>query len=71
MRNPELRGVPVALQQHGDIIAANAEAKSAGVTKHIAPETARKLLRAVHGKVVHVHLEDGYRCVSRWWPWHC
>lgn len=52
----------MALQQHGDIIAANASAKAAGVTKHIAPDEARKLLRAVEGKVAHVHLEDGYRC---------
>eukprot|EP00892_Ulva_mutabilis_P003919 jgi/Ulvmu1/189/UM001_0193.1 len=65
MRHPELRGLPIALQQHGDIFAANAPAKAAGVTKHIQPDEARKLLRAVHGKVVHVHLEDGYRISYR------
>lgn len=62
LRHPELQGRPVALQQHSDIIAANAAAKNAGVTKHIAPDEARALLRPVNGRVAHVHLEDGYRC---------
>lgn len=61
LRDPSLGNKPIAIQQHGDIIAANAPAKAAGVRKHIPPDEARRLLKAVHGKVVHVHVADGHR----------
>jgi nucleotidyltransferase/DNA polymerase involved in DNA repair len=51
----------VAIQQHQDIIAANYAARAAGITKHMAPAEARRLLRAVGGQVVHVHLAPGGR----------
>jgi len=44
LRDPELAGLPLAIQQHQDIIAANAAAKKAGVRKHCAPDHARQLL---------------------------
>lgn len=37
---PAPQGKAVAIQQHQDIIAANAAAKAAGVTKHMAPAEA-------------------------------
>ena len=49
------------MQQHQDIIAANAAAKAAGVRKHCAPAEARRLLAPAGGRVVHVHLEPGGR----------
>jgi nucleotidyltransferase/DNA polymerase involved in DNA repair len=64
-RDPSLYGKAIAIQQHGDIIAANASAKAAGVRKHCPPDEARKLLHAVGGKVVHVHVEDGHRISYR------
>jgi nucleotidyltransferase/DNA polymerase involved in DNA repair len=64
-RNLSLYGKAIAIQQHGDIIAANASAKGAGVRKHCPPDEARKLLHAVGGKVVHVHVEDGHRISYR------
>jgi nucleotidyltransferase/DNA polymerase involved in DNA repair len=51
----------VALQQHADIIAANAAAKAAGVTKHCSPDRARALLKAAGGLVAYVNVEDGGR----------
>lgn len=37
-----MQGKPVAIQQHQDIIAANAAAKAAGVTKHMQPSEVRQ-----------------------------
>jgi nucleotidyltransferase/DNA polymerase involved in DNA repair len=54
-RDASLAGLPVAVRQHGDVIAANAAAKAAGVTKHMAAHEAAALLRAVGGRLVHVH----------------
>ncbi|KAL4440655.1 hypothetical protein ABPG77_000364 [Micractinium sp. CCAP 211/92] len=61
LRDPSLQGKPIAVQQHQDIIAANHAAKSAGVVKHMPPAEARRLLAAVGGRVVHVHLAEGGR----------
>lgn len=38
LRNPALQGLPIAVQQHQDIIAANHAAKAAGVRKHMEPQ---------------------------------
>ncbi len=54
-RDASLSGLPVALRQHGDVIAANCAAKAAGVTKHMPAHDAAALLRAVGGRMVHVH----------------
>ena len=51
----------MAIQQHGDIIAANAAAKQAGVFKRCTPNKARELLKSVGGQVVHVFLAEGNR----------
>ncbi|EFN58875.1 hypothetical protein CHLNCDRAFT_140768 [Chlorella variabilis] len=61
LKHPSIQGKAVAVQQHQDIIAANHAAKCAGVTKHMAPAEARRLLKAVGGTVVHVHLAPGGR----------
>ena len=61
MPHSHSQGKAVAIQQHQDIIAANYAARAAGVTKHMAPGEARRLLRAVGGQVVHVHLAPGGR----------
>ncbi|GLC39768.1 hypothetical protein PLESTF_000884600 [Pleodorina starrii] len=58
---PSLRGVPLAVQQHQDIIAVDYSARQAGVQKHMAPAEARRLLSTVGGRVVHVYCEDGTR----------
>lgn len=60
-KHSHLRNKAVALQQHGDIIAANTAAKAAGVKKHCSPETARALLKRVNGVVAYVHVEEGGR----------
>ncbi|KAK9831624.1 hypothetical protein WJX74_003145 [Apatococcus lobatus] len=71
-RNPHLKGKPLAIQQHQDIIAVTHDARAAGVKKHMAPKEARALMQRIGGNVVHVHLEPGarvsygpYRDVSR------
>lgn len=51
----------MAIQQHQDIIALNASAKAAGLTKHMAPAQARRLLSQVGGCVQHVYLAPGGR----------
>ncbi|GLI65868.1 hypothetical protein VaNZ11_009504 [Volvox africanus] len=56
-----LSGIPLAVQQHQDIIAVDYQARQAGVRKHMSPEEARRLLAAVGGRVVHVYCEDGTR----------
>lgn len=38
LRNPALQGLPIAVQQHQDIIAANHVAKAAGVRKNMEPQ---------------------------------
>jgi nucleotidyltransferase/DNA polymerase involved in DNA repair len=59
-RDPALAGRPVAVQQHGDIIAANAAAKAIGVRKHTPPAAARALLAPAGGALVRAHtLPDG------------
>jgi nucleotidyltransferase/DNA polymerase involved in DNA repair len=60
-KHPHLQQRAVALQQHGDIIAANAEAKAAGVRKHMPPDQARALLKKVNGVLAYVHVEEGGR----------
>lgn len=37
LRDPSLRGRPLAVQQHQDIISVTHDARSAGVRKHMAP----------------------------------
>lgn len=61
----------MAIQQHQDIIAANYAARAAGVTKHMAPAEARRLLRPVGGVVAHVHLEPGGRVSYQPYRWEC
>jgi nucleotidyltransferase/DNA polymerase involved in DNA repair len=42
LRNPaELQGIPIAVQQHQDIIAVDYAARAAGVHKHMAPAQVR------------------------------
>eukprot|EP00879_Flechtneria_rotunda_P031682 GHRR01034633.1.p1 GENE.GHRR01034633.1~~GHRR01034633.1.p1 ORF type:complete len:131 (+),score=38.01 GHRR01034633.1:548-940(+) len=38
LRNPWLRDIPLAIQQHEDVIAINYPAKQAGVKKHMKPK---------------------------------
>ena len=65
-RNPALAGCPaLAVQQHQDVIAADAGAKKAGVTKPMLPADARALLRRVGGALVHVHTTVGQRVSYR------
>ena len=65
-RNPALAGCPaLAVQQHQDVIAADASAKKAGVTKRMLPADARALLRRVGGTLVHVHTTVGQRVSYR------
>lgn len=65
-RNPALAGCPaLAVQQHQDVIAADAGAKKAGVTKRMLPADARALLRRVGGTLVHVHTTVGQRVSYR------
>ncbi|KAK9829085.1 hypothetical protein WJX72_003815 [[Myrmecia] bisecta] len=71
-RDPSLKGQPIAIQQHQDIIAVSYEARKAGVRKHMRPVEARKVLQAVGGHLVHVYMAEGarvsyepYREVSR------
>ncbi|KAK9863912.1 hypothetical protein WJX84_000340 [Apatococcus fuscideae] len=71
-RNPHLKGKPLAIQQHQDIIAVTHDARAAGVKKHMAPKEARAIVQRIGGNVAHVHLEPGarvsygpYRDVSR------
>lgn len=61
LRNPHLLNKPVAIQQHQDIIAINASAKTLGVRKHDLPSEARAKLSAAGGIVWHVHCEQGGR----------
>lgn len=56
---PELRGRPLAVQQHQDIISLNHAAKALGARKHMAPNEARALLQPANGAVVHVKVEKG------------
>ena len=55
------RGMPLAVQQHQDVIALNAEAKACGVRKHMLPAEARSKLDAAGGRLVHVPTD----CVGR------
>ena len=65
-RDPRLAGCPaLAVQQHQDVIAADAAAKKAGVTKRMTPADARALLRRVGGTLVHVHTTVGQRVSYR------
>ena len=65
-RDPRLAGCPaLAVQQHQDVIAADAAAKKAGVTKRMTPADARALLRRVGGTLVHVHTTAGQRVSYR------
>ena len=65
-RDPRLAGCPaLAVQQHQDVIAADAAAKKAGVTKRMTPADARALLRRVGGTLVHVHTAAGQRVSYR------
>eukprot|EP00658_Telonema_sp_P-2_P020378 TRINITY_DN18059_c0_g1_i3.p1 TRINITY_DN18059_c0_g1~~TRINITY_DN18059_c0_g1_i3.p1 ORF type:complete len:422 (+),score=122.77 TRINITY_DN18059_c0_g1_i3:241-1506(+) len=58
--DPSLEGIPVVVQQHGDIIAVDYQAREMGVTKHMNPNEARRLV-AEHGvgRVVHAFEEQG------------
>lgn len=48
------RHMPLAVQQHNDVIAVSALARHCGVTKHMVPAEARAKLQAAHGQLVHV-----------------
>ncbi|KAG2487735.1 hypothetical protein HYH03_013733 [Edaphochlamys debaryana] len=65
LRHPDpavrARSVPLAVQQHQDVIAVDYAARAAGVRKHMAPAEARRLLAAAGGRLVHVYCEDGTR----------
>ena len=61
IRRPALRHLPVAVQQHQDIISVNYAARAAGVRKHMDPAKAREILHPIGGQVVHVHTEAGSR----------
>ena len=61
LRRPALRHLPVAVQQHQDIISVNYAARAAGVRKHMVPAKAREILHPIGGQVVHVHTEAGSR----------
>jgi hypothetical protein len=50
LRDPSLAGIPLAVQQHQDVIAVNYAARQAGVKKHMAPAQVQPL----------------HRCSSRW-----
>ncbi|MEW5316206.1 MAG: hypothetical protein WDW38_007588 [Sanguina aurantia] len=65
LRDPRLLGRPVAVQQHQDIISVSHSARAAGVTKHMPPAQARRLLSKVGGEVVHVFSEAGMRISYR------
>lgn len=62
-RQPHLKGKPLAIQQHQDIIAVNYAARAAGVKKHMVPAQASGMARAVHVCALLVHvLLGGERC---------
>lgn len=61
LKKPHLQNRPVALAQHGEIIASNYAAQEAGVKKHMPPNKARAILKAVDGVVAYVHVEEGGR----------
>jgi nucleotidyltransferase/DNA polymerase involved in DNA repair len=65
LRQPDLMGRPLAVQQHQDIISVNYAARALGVAKHMLPAQARALLSPAGGVVVHVHLEDDLRTSYR------
>ncbi|KAF8054947.1 Poli [Scenedesmus sp. PABB004] len=65
LRTPALAGLPVAVQQHADVIALNAAAAAAGVRKHMPPAQARALLAAAGGRLVHVFTEPDGRVSYR------
>eukprot|EP00879_Flechtneria_rotunda_P028199 GHRR01030287.1.p1 GENE.GHRR01030287.1~~GHRR01030287.1.p1 ORF type:complete len:133 (+),score=35.19 GHRR01030287.1:548-946(+) len=60
LRNPWLRDIPLAIQQHEDVIAINYPAKQAGVKKHMKPKEAQAILSPAGGRLHHVYTEaDG------------
>ncbi|KAG1669570.1 hypothetical protein FOA52_006343 [Chlamydomonas sp. UWO 241] len=65
LRQPNLAGRPIAIQQHQDVISVNYAARAAGVRKHMTPAQARTVLARVGGSLVHVFCEDGHRVSYR------
>jgi nucleotidyltransferase/DNA polymerase involved in DNA repair len=61
--DPTLRGVPVCVQQHDDIIAVSAEAKKIGIKKHCSPAAARAQFPMV--RLVHVATDYGSKVTYR------
>jgi len=55
--HPELKGQPLAVQQHCDIIAVSYAARALGVRKHMAPDVIRDRFPSV--RVVHTLVLDG------------
>jgi nucleotidyltransferase/DNA polymerase involved in DNA repair len=62
LNHPELRGKPVAVYQHGDILAVSYEAKEKGVLKHQTPESVQEQFPDV--TLLSVPLEEGTTKVS-------
>ena len=52
LHDASLRGRPVALRQHDDVIAVNYAAKALGVVRHMAPRQAKQLLEPANGVLV-------------------
>lgn len=54
--NPSLRGQPIAVHQHEDVIAISYEARALGVKKHMTPSEAK----AVHPGIILVPMQVGH-----------
>ena len=66
LRDPSLALAPaLAIRQHGDVIAADAGARAAGVSKRDAPADALRKLAEVRGVLRHVPTTEGQRVTYR------
>ena len=66
LRDPSLARAPaLAIRQHGDVIAADAGARAAGVSKRDAPADALRKLAEVRGVLRHVPTTEGQRVTYR------
>ena len=64
------RNIPLAVQQHQDIIALSPLAKRAGVQKHMSPADARRFLTPCGGELVHVPCDGVGRVTYRFYEDH-
>ena len=64
------RSLPLAVQQHQDIIALSPLAKRAGVQKHMSPADARRFLAPCGGELVHVPCDGVGRVTYRFYEDH-